>query len=304
MIALLLLTPLLLALIVALFGFAGCASFGTGNGDTGATGTGQTPPPAAPPFDYNKIIDSTAGIAAHWPLNETGGNVAVVLGSLAPVDNGTYQGTVKLGDPGVFSAKDAKNFAPSFDGTSGRVEVPFDKRLNPAPSLEFSVELWVKPDPASPAATQVLISSHQIDATNDRGYEIALVKVAGQAHHQIRGRLYSSGASPTEVTWQPTQGDPGAWRLVVLTYKGGGGAAGKALTLFVGVAGVPGLFKSGPVTGSDYQAALANQTLLRFGAGHQAGGAPATFFKGWIDEVAFYNLALPQSDIETHFTAL
>ena len=115
--------------------------------------------------------------------------------------------------------------------------------------------------------------------------------------------MYSpNAAAPSDVIVTPTQGDPQAWRHVVLTYDGASGVGGKKLTLYVGVVGT-----SGPVLaelpGSEYQIVNDPDTPLRFGAGHLAGGAAADFFAGLIDEVAFYNAALVKSEVETHFKA-
>jgi hypothetical protein len=297
------LTPLLVLLILALFRFTGCKSFG-------AADPPPTTPPGSPPppQTYEQMIAATPGFAAHWRLNETGGNVAKVLGPLSPAADGIYKSpgggaAVSLGKPGVLSHKDSKDFAPEFDGTGGFVEVPFNAVLNPAPNVAFSVELWVKPNPDAPAGVnaQVVISSHKTDPANKRGYEIALVKKTGEPHQQIRARVFSTGAGPSEVIVQPNQGDRLDWRHIVLTYQGGGG--GNTLTLYVRVAKVSGLFKGGPLAGALYENVLAgNPATLRFGADNQ-GANGSNFFAGRIDEVAFYNAALSETEIEKHFKA-
>ena len=43
---------------------------------------------------------------------------------------------------------------------------------------------------------------------------------------------------------------------------------------------------------------------LRFGAGHLQPGDPEKFFAGRIDEVAFYQLVLPEVTVEEHFNLL
>jgi len=59
---------------------------------------------------------------AYWPLNETGGTVAY---DISGGYNGTYVGGVALGQPGVpLPGFGAPNYAASFDGTSGYVDIP------------------------------------------------------------------------------------------------------------------------------------------------------------------------------------
>ena len=300
---LMVLTPLLILAIVVLFCFAGCSEFGTAP-EAPAT---PPPPPGTPPVTgptYESIVAGTQGFAGHWRLNETSGTTAVVLGPLAPNLNGIYQQPgVTLGRDGALHFKDAGDHAAEVDGVNGHVDVPFDARLNPDNTLKFTIEVWAKPG-AGGASTQVVISSHRIAATGKhRGYEIAFVRVAGQAHANVRGRVYSpNAAAPSEVIVTPTQGDPQAWRHLVLTYDGAAGIGGKKLTLYVGVVGTPGPVLT-ELAGSDYQLVNDPDTPLRFGAGHQAGGTAADFFAGLIDEVAFYNAALVKSEVETHFKA-
>ena len=299
---LIVLTPLLILAIVVLFCFAGCPAFGSTPDEPATTPPPGTPPPAGK--SYESIVAATQGFAGHWRLNETSGTTAAVKGPLAPNLNGIYQQPgVALGLDGALHFKDATDHAAQLDGVHGHVEVPFDARLNPDNALKFTIELWAKPA-AGGATTQVVISSHHISATaKHRGYEIAFVRVAGQAHASVRGRVYSANAAaPSEVIAIPTQGDPQAWRHIVLTYDGAGGVGGKKLTLYVSVVGTPAAVVS-EFAGSEYQEVQTADTPLRFGAGHQADGTAADFFAGLIDEVAFYNAALVKSEVETHFQA-
>jgi hypothetical protein len=274
------LTALLLLLILAVFGFTGCASF---SGD-------ETTDP------YPTVITNTNGIAARWPLDETAPGPAKLIGSLTSALDGQYIGTVKLGLP---SGIKTTNHAPQMDGTTAYVEVPFDKRLNPAPKVAFSVELWVKPALSGGATTQIVISSHQKDATNDQGYEISLVR-SGQAHQEVVARVFKDARS-TELRLQPSVGAADAWRHIVLTYQPDG--PDKGVSLYVNV--VPSASASTKSADLFYQPVQSNAITLRFGAGHQPlpTPAPVGFFNGQIDEVAFYNVALLPPDVQKHFQA-
>ena len=311
-----LLTPLLVLIILAVVRFTGCSSF-TSAPDPPKTVTGPplviAPPDAVPPpttpVTYEDTIKNTAGFAALWPLNETGGNVANVVGPLNPGANGVYttRGGVPagsgytIGKNGVLFHKDSKDFAPLFDGTASYVEVPFNGPLNPVKTVPgFTIELWVKPDPAFAGATQVVLSSHRFDAANNQqGFEIALIKNAAQPNHQIRGRVFGNAAAGQAIA-QPLQGDPAEWRHIVFTYEISP-TQGPTVTMQVRLAKSAGPFKDGPHSCSYESVITAKSSTLRFGAGHGMGQSPDNFFSGQIDNVAFYNAVLPQSEIDKHF---
>ncbi len=307
---LLILTPLMVLLILALIRFTGCKPFGGSDAVTPSTGPGQTPgvppPPVVPPT-YEQLVAGIKGFAAHWRLAETGGNVAAVLGPLNPQAQGQYvtgnpAGTgLKLGQQGALFDKTKSDLAAEFLGTAAYVEVPFVGTLNTGNILSFSVELWLKPDPALGPATQVVISSHRVDTKH--GYEIALVKRDNETHQQLRGRVFSPTATnPTEVSIQPVQadGDPKAWRYVVLTYEGAPTGLG-TLTLHVRLAKSTSRFQD-VATGASYvNVTSATPSTLRFGANHKSNQNADNFFAGRIDEVAFYNVVLTQQQRDDHF---
>jgi hypothetical protein len=317
---LIVLTPLVVLLLLAVFGFTGCSSFSAapeapappttpdpgGNPQPGGTPSGQ--PPATAPT-YKQVVAATPGFLAHWPLDEMGGNVAYQVNPMLTGADGSYvtgvpSGTgVTLGTPGVLSHKDPLNFAPEFDGSVAYVELQqYQPTLNPpnAAGVGFSVELWIKPNLALGADTQTVISSHRVDPGNkQRGYEIDVVRVPNEPHQQVRARVFAAGAQ-TEVTAQPTatNGNPDDWRHVVLTYDGGSPGS---VSLFVRVAKNASLFKGGPVAGAYDNVTSANPAKLRFGASHGLGDVAGSFFAGRIDEVAFYSSVLSQADIDGHF---
>jgi hypothetical protein len=307
---LIVLTPLFVLLIFSLVRFTGCSKFGT----TEASGKVEGPPlkgtpPAVtptPPPTYEQVVAGTGGFAAHWPLEETAGNVAQVKGPLSPTADGKYvtgmpAGTgLKLGEPGAPLKSSTNNRAPEFLGTAAYVEVPFNPQLNPGNNvLGFSVEVWVKPNTAAGSTTQTVVSSRRASAQT--GYDISLIRVANEPHQRVRGRVFSSvGTNVTQVTVQPTGGDQQAWRYIVLTYVGTPSGAG-TLTLHVRVAQVPGWFKDGPVSAGYQSVSDPNAGTLRFASGHGGNQGPGEFFAGRIDEVAFYNSPLSQADMDKHF---
>ena len=320
--AVIMLTPLLVLLILAVFGFAGCARF-TEAPTPPVTLPGPplviAPPdpvptkPAAEAYVElvagSPVIPATPGFAALWPFNETGGNVANVVGTHNPGSNGLYAapsvpvGTgYKVGQDGVLFTKDKADHAPAFDGTGAWVEVQFNGAFNPvknAPS-GFTVELWVKPNPTAGGATQVLISSHRFDSAGaQQGYEIALVRDPAQQNQQVRARVFANGTMTT-ATAKPTQGDSTEWRYIVFTYRATS-ATTAVVSIEVKIVKSSGAFLDGP-HGANYEPVLsAKPSSLRFGAGHAAGQTAENFFVGRMDNVAIYNAILSQKSKDDRF---
>jgi hypothetical protein len=285
-----LLTALIVLLMIAGFGFVGCGSFGT---------TPATPPDdSSKPLPYEKILENTAGFTAHWPLNETSDDVAIVKGKLAPAANGKYTFPgVTLADDTTGAVTQKGNVAPLFDGSKGYVQVPYQPSLNPVASLSFSIELWVKPKAGVPAANQVLVSSRSGGGNQRRGYDVLLVRDMNPPKRVVRARVFAPNVNEARVEVPITEGDE--WRFVVCTFRGGAGAK---LSLSVGVLGSAKPTRIENNTNVTYEAVPAG-TSLRFGAGHQQDGDPTNFFAGWLDEIAFYSVALPVEDEQAHFNA-
>ena len=295
---LILLTPLLVLLIFVVFGFTGCSSF------SAAAATPAPPPPVTPPTQppapYADSIKATSGFLALWPMNETSGIKAAATSSLINLD-GEYKPGATPGKDGAFLHKEPNaNFAPELNG--GYVEVPFSVHVNPSTDpIRFSVELWVKPAAAIlPGVEQIVVSSHHTaGGGNQRGYEIALVGT-GAGHATVRGRIFhiNDGAKTADVIL--TQGDPLAWRHVVLTYD----EPAKELILYATVTGtVFDKTKAAKLPSVRYSPVQAGggERPLRFGAGHLQAGAPEKFFLGRLDEVAFYQAVVPDVTVEDHF---
>jgi hypothetical protein len=290
------LAPLILLLIVVLFGFTGCHVLAEAD-----PWPGEERRPTETGEPYNKVIEATTGFLALWPLNETSGTIASATSMAANVD-GEYKPGATPGSEGAFFHKEPNtNFAPDLDGTSGHLEVPFNVEFNPSTSPRFSVELWAKPAGALPTdVEQILISSHHTSAMdNHRGYEIALVGT-GAGDATVRARIFHVNDGTTSVDVPLASGDPTAWRHIVLTYDG----PVNMLRLYATVTGMA-FDKTAHENAGNYspvQDGGAGERPLRFGAGHLPGGDPEKFFAGRIDEVAFYQGVLPDVTVEGHFT--
>ncbi|HVF38656.1 MAG TPA: LamG-like jellyroll fold domain-containing protein [Gemmatimonadaceae bacterium] len=310
-------TPLLVLLILAVFRFTGCSSFSSApTPPTTVTGPPlviappDTPPPV-PTDTYQDIISKTPGFAALWPLNEMSGtNQAKVVGPLAGMADGTYTarppatpGTgYSVGVSGLQFPKVMDDRAGAFDGSVAFIEVQFNPILNPSKTVPgFTVELWAKPNPAVGGPTQVLVSSHRFDSAGvQQGYEIALIK-GGQQIQQVRGRVFANGAMGT-ATVQALAGGAADWRHIVLTWELSQ-TLGPIVSVQVRLAG-QGTFKDGPHGGPYEAVTAAKPSSLWFAAGHGVGQVPENLYYGVIDNVAFYNGVLSQAEIDKHFALL
>jgi hypothetical protein len=120
----------------------------------GALALGATLLPAQADYKSAVLADSPAG---YWRFSETPVTtlaplMATNVGTVGPANNGTYTGTFTRGVPGVLAGSTATYF------TGGAwVQVPNAAALNPNPP--FSVEFWIKPNPAVGALTCPLSST-------------------------------------------------------------------------------------------------------------------------------------------------
>jgi hypothetical protein len=324
------LTPVLIFFIIALFGFVGC----------GTTLPYDDPPPEADPqpdpkpkspYDptgpltpptgphlppaattYESLVTGTKGFVALWPLNETLGKVAAVVGPLSPSANGTYKSATggdpsaasySLGKLGVLYPKDNQDFAVEFTGTEALIEVePFIASLNPSPAVPgFTIELWAKPNPNAGADRGVMVSSHHFDsATVQQGYEVGLLKVAGQPHHQIYGRVYGNSAM-AEISIQPVDGDPSEWRHIVFKYEFVAGT-GYVLRLRAQLLNGVQVYQAqspGPVVYENVTSA--KPSTFRIAGSHLPPPGTSSLFAGQLDNVAFYAAPLSDAEIKDHF---
>lgn len=320
---LILLTPLMVLLVLAAFGFSGCGKHLPLSDDPELPDRKpedkpppDDPPPPTPPTpslpaaqQYEAAVTGTAAFAAFWPLNEPGGNQATVVGSLNPAANGSYVGiplgsTEGPGKQGVLYSKDTTDLAPDFSGTAAYVDVPFNAQLNPTPGVTgFSVELWVNPATNAAPGEQVLLSSHRFDSAGEQqGYEIAFERHGTPASKEIHARVFANGGV-SEISQLMLDQDSPDWLYIVFIYTNDG--VKSEITLLVGVATTKIQFKAGPKT-AVYESVLpAKQATLRFGAGHAIGQTATGFFAGRVDNVAFYNAPLSQGtggDVEKHFS--
>ena len=217
------------------------------------------------PDTYSKAVMNDHP-TAFWRLNESSGtNMSDYAGEL----DGTYSGTLTLGAPGIISDP-----AVLFGGGLG--SVPYSSLLNP--SGPFTVEFWGRPAAAA-SGTAVAAQNRAAGRLgyvvynnfNGQGWEVDL----GNA---VTVNVFLIGA--TRVVG-------GTWYHVAFTYDGGANA-----TLYV--YGYPDATSSNAGGGNF----VPNATVpFQIGLRTSGGAFP---FNGTLDEVAFYNYALSQAQLQNH----
>ena len=332
--AFIILTPIFIFLVVALVGFVGCGELLPNDApleeeeqppedkkpkkpwDPAGPVSGAPTSPYLPalPANYEEAVTGIKGFAAFWPLNEMSGKTVAYVGNLTPAANGEYKnaagadpgiGSYTPGKQGVLFAKDMSDLSVEFAGTEAFIEVPFVPALNPAPSVPgFSIELWAKPNPAAGADRGVLVSSHHFDSTtSQQGYEIGLLKVQGQPHHQVYARVYAGEAMTlSELTLQPVDGDPAAWRHIVFRYAFVAGS-GYVLQLRVQVLNTATVNKAQSTTPILYENVTSTKpSTLRFAGSHLPPPGGSAVFAGQLDSIAFYNAVVDDGDFDNHYS--
>lgn len=291
--SLIVLIPVVLLAIIPLLCFVGCV-FAP---NKGVTDFGQ----------YEDAILNTPNLVAFWPLDDTSGTTAVDLGSnnfsgtytqgpnvsYDPVNkSAAAPGTVSINQPGIVPGdqlNNNQNPCAVFDG--GFVTVPFQAALNPQPP--FTIEAWVVANWTAsdvqnfPAARAVVASANGpmntgfgLLATSDNYWE-AFVGT-GSGFVNVRPPVGSN---------QPIMLN--SLYFLVVTYDG------TTLTLWVDPADTSaGPYAQATVSGF---APVASSTPLFIGMGRPDLPDGLFPFNGSIQDVAFYNVVLDNSTIETHY---
>jgi hypothetical protein len=243
-------------------------SFGSTNNNTSPVNLTVVTAPAG--YAAAVMADNPS---AFWRLDESSGTkMTDYAGEL----DGAYSGTVTLGAAGITSDP-----AVLFGGGVGAV--PYSSILNPGGA--FTVEFWAKPADAN---THAAIAS-QNRAAGRLGYVIYNDNGSfiGQTHNW-EGQLGNSSGVTVFLVGTTTV-VPGTWYHVAMTYDGGSNA-----TLYV--FGYPEATSTN-AGGGNY---VPNASVPFQIAQRTSGGAFP--FNGELDEVAFYNYALSQSQLQSHVT--
>jgi hypothetical protein len=243
---------------------------------------------------YPDVIHDDAPLH-YWRLNDPKGVTAAADMVAAPSvkSDGVYNGGVTL-QVAVAVGKDITT-AAEFDGGSGFVEVPLS--ITTTPPQAFTVEAWVQPN-VFPITGAVVLGSY--DPKRRTGFVLDVASVGGQ--NVARARLYGQGTETVVPVPLGPATTASGFRHLAMTYQpippSTGTSTSGTLTVYV-----DGTTPSPPNPNAKYDTNKANP--LSIGAGNDESTFTAShqlFFKGPIAEVALYNSALSQSQLENHFT--
>jgi Concanavalin A-like lectin/glucanases superfamily len=259
---------------------------------------------------YQNTVTSTHGLVAFWPLDDTSGTVAVdlapnhfdgtyTMGPVVPTYNAAQQsdasaGTFALNQTNIV-AGDTANGNPAmpnpcvyFDG--GYVSVPWQPSLGPP---QFTLEAWVVPNwtladaQANPSFRSVVNFSADTAGT-----------FTGFALYASPDNLWTAtiGIGSQNVTAATGNNQTivqGSLYFLVVTYDG------SALNLWVNPADTTQP-PDGTAAAGGYVPAP-SPVPLYIGTGRPDLPTPLFPFKGGIQDVAVYKVALDGKTIETHY---
>jgi hypothetical protein len=304
--SLVLLIPVLVLAVVAVFAFAGCASFDAA--ETPAPPPTTTTPPVTPPvttpppvvtppaaLTYPQVIMAEPGLRCYWRLNEVAG--AVTAADIEPKQpqSGTYVDTLQGLGGALALGTMPTDTAVYFDGASSHVEVPWHEQVNPG--LNFSVEAWVRPEPNTNSSNTIVGS---YNPQSFQGFALELIRGTGGVI-TLRGRIgVGDKFIPLDVGFGDGTVNDG-WRHVVMTYE----SVGTKLKLWVN-AGTTQFTSELPPPATPFTYIPVQGPTgpsFRIGAGRLTpANTPARLvFRGRIDEVALYDRALDKTAIDNHY---
>ncbi len=225
-------------------------------------------PPTGHPVEAAMMADHPV---AYWPLNELAGTTAI---DYAGGNNGTYGASgVTYGVPGPLGDP---NTAVSFDGTSGRVVVPYSPALNP--SGPFTVEFW-----AQPSALGTIPISSMVRPARTGGYEFYMsINYGGYEFHTAANGGYNMGIGDGSAP------PLGRWAHVAGVWDG------TKVSLYIN--GYSVYTSNNNFTNSNPPFIPNGSTPFYIGSRSDSVG----YFSGAMSDVAFYNYALSESQLSNH----
>ena len=255
---------------------------------------------------YTAGINNGAGYAdvvladtpiGYWRLNEPkkpqeSTSVIANSGSVGSAGNGGILGGLNSVVGGATSplVGDA-NTAMGFNGTDGKITVPYNAGLNPA---SFTVECWARVDAWANTHQSPLTSRNSTTATGNRGYIFyaAPYTVTGQFTSAPRWEFWTGNGSAFQSSAGATTNVTlGQWTHLVGTFDA---ATGSKL-----------FYVDGQLVGGAINAVVATNdaAFLRIGAGTTESIYGGFFVNGAVDEAAVYPGALSPKTVQAHFEA-
>ncbi len=226
------------------------------------------------PLAHGQFTDVAAesSLVALWELNEAAGS-----GTVLDI-NSTYTGTVSGGTTlGVPSAMTTLGTAAHFNGSNGKIDIPYAAPLNPT---SYTVEAWAQVQGGAGSYRSPVTARRS--GPQQQGYTLYAASNNNWEYWAGTGTGWSSTPSGAPVITNQ-------WVHLAATYDDGSGA--KILYL-----------NGHPV--STATASLTPNTGLptRIGAGGTEGSG-AYWFNGTVDNVAILNQAMAHQNVANHYNA-
>jgi hypothetical protein len=262
-------------------------------------------------FACLKCTPPPDGLTAWWTLDEPSGNLSVQDLTHNLVYDGVRHGTTAVpGHDAALGAYVAN--ANHFNGLNDYIEIPAaNSQLNVGPgaangSGDFSIDAWVKIDPNTDSSgVRVIAEKRTFTAPNHyKGYSFYLYKPYGSAASNsgyLGLQLADDGAAPGYANYGAQSlvvPADGQWHFVAVSVARKPGAFNVQFTLGLGTQNQPPSVVSvaSPVRSGD----LTNSSPLRIGMLTIGTGS---VFNGSIDEVEFFNRAVPPADFQSIYNA-
>ncbi|MBN1689294.1 MAG: hypothetical protein JW893_09345, partial [Candidatus Omnitrophica bacterium] len=209
-----------------------------------------------------------SGLAALWHMNEPSGTN--ILDSVA-------RNVAKASDAEIVSGQTGFGYARLFDGEKSHIFIPHYRELNFRGP--FSIEAWIRPIATKNDSPQTIISRWQSVAAQ-KSFALQL-----SSEGKIDFQVSSDGALSIHHTGD-TVLTPGVWYHVAAVYTG----SDIRVYLNGALDGEPALFQ-GPL----------HQSTVPIYVGALVNNRVDEFYEGVIDEVAFYQRALSETEALTHY---
>lgn len=215
---------------------------------------------------YDTTVLATPGNLSFWRLD---GTTSTILDSGVAVNNGTWFNNPTLGQPGAIAAD--SNTSVLFDGVNDYGSVT--RQIQD----DFSIEFWFKSVQGEGNSLDWYDGAGLVDA--QFGYDDFGVSLMAD------GRVMAGTGDPDTSLASPAGKNDGSWHHVVFTRAQATGA----VRLYV-----DGVQVSSGTGGTQALNASAN---IAFGRAMDGGH----LYKGNLDEIALYNVALPASTVLDHY---
>ncbi len=223
---------------------------------------------------------AAASPVAYWKFDDIGGAVADNIGSIGNAADGTYENGVTLQSVGLYASDDS---SANFDGINDRVQVADNSQINTSAVAQRTIEIVFNADTTS--GRQVIF---------EEGGTVNAIAV-----YIEDGDLYFNARDGNGAIWGP---------FTINTPIDAGTTYHAAFVLDFSVGTIAG-YLDGNLVGTGIIDGVLNGHSGDIGIGFSDGGAyyhdgadgtTGYYFDGKISDVAIYNTALSQSELQDH----